>query len=60
MCISLVGVDESSGGRLFRVLNALSVCAQAQLIDDALDLNFDGLRTNTREHMMKVPEASQP
>lgn len=28
---------------------------QAQLIDDALDLSFDGLRTNTKEHMRKVP-----
>ena len=31
---------------------------QAQLIDDALDLAFDGLRTNTKEHMRKVPLGS--
>ncbi len=34
--------------------------AQAQLVSDALDLGFDGLRTNIKEHMVKVPEDSHP
>ena len=38
----------------------LVLTAQAQLISDALDLGFDGLRTNIKEHMVKVPEDSHP
>ena len=37
-----------------------ALCVQAQLIEDALNLGFDGLRTNSREHMRKVPQASEP
>ena len=33
---------------------------QAQLVSDALNLDFDGLRTNIKEHMVKVPEDLHP
>lgn len=36
------------------------VAMQAQLVSDALNLDFDGLRTNIKEHMVKVPKDSQP